>query len=100
MRDVLESSALEQAERVRRRELSAVELLELYQARIDAHDPALHAFVYRSPRRALRQARRVDQLAARGRAPGAFAGVPLGIKDTESVRMAPMRVGTRAYRHL
>lgn len=100
MHDVLESSALEQAERVRRRELSAVELLELYQARIDAHDPALHAFVYRSPRRALRQARRVDQLAARGRATGAFAGVPLGIKDTEAVRMAPMRVGTRAYRHL
>lgn len=100
MRDVLTLSALEQADRVRSGELSAVDLLDLYADRIDRFDPGLHAFVHRFGARARRRAKAVDRLAQRGAATGAFAGVPLGVKDTEAVRMSPMRVGSRAYRHL
>jgi amidase len=66
-------SALEQARLVREGEVSPLELVEEYLARIERFDPDLKAFVTV----AAEQARE----AAGSPAPGPFSGVPLPIKD-------------------
>jgi amidase len=64
---------LEQARLVREREVSPVELVEEYLARIERLDPVLNAYVTVCAEEALTQ--------ARSPADGPFAGVPLPIKD-------------------
>jgi amidase len=74
-------SALEQAELVRRGEISSEELVRLSLDRIEALDPDLNAFVTVCAERALEE--------ARSPRPGPFSGVPLPIKDlteTEGIR--------------
>jgi amidase len=95
------TSALELARRLRDREVSSEELVRGCLARIAEHDPALHAFVEVTARRAVRAARRHDRALAGG-APGAppFLGVPIGIKDINFVRGTFTRAGSRAFRWL
>ena len=65
---------------LRRRELSAVELLDLHLARIERHNPALNAIVIPDYENARRQAEAAD--AARDRGEDApLLGLPLTIKD-------------------
>jgi amidase len=65
--------ALEQARLVREGEVSSVELVEEYLARIERFDPDLNAYVTVCADEALAQARSPE--------PGPFSGVPLPIKD-------------------
>jgi amidase len=92
-------SALDLAARLRRRELSSVELTRHCLDTIRRANPELGAFVDVAEQRALREARRADARLARGdRAP--FLGVPTGIKDHEHVRGHFTRLGSRAFRWL
>ncbi len=93
--DILDATALEQAERVRRREVSSEELARLYMERADRLDPRLAAFVSRLDDRALRAARRKDREVREGQPLAAFHGVPSGVKDLNFVRFAWTRLGTR-----
>ncbi|RPI09843.1 MAG: amidase, partial [Actinobacteria bacterium] len=52
------STALEMLAALDAREISSVELTELHRQQIEKHDPALNAFVVRTPDRALEAARR------------------------------------------
>jgi amidase len=84
--DLAFASALEQAELVRSREVSPVELVTVYLERIEQLDPELNAFVTVCGEEALQEARRAEE-ATGELAP--FHGVPLPIKDlteTEGVR--------------
>jgi amidase len=77
-----ELTLLEQAAAVRRGELSAVELVDHYLRRIEAHDRALGAFVTVTPERAREQARAADQLTLTDPDRcGPLHGVPVAIKD-------------------
>jgi amidase len=71
--DVAFTPALELAERLRARDVSSVELVELYLERIQRIDPELNAYVTVDAERAL--------AAAREPRDGPFAGVPISIKD-------------------
>ncbi len=100
MTEIAQAGALELAAQIRSGTLSAVELLDWQQARIDQHQPQLQAFAERFRRRSLRHARRVDAAVARGQPlPGALAGVPFAIKDLDLVAFAGTRAGSRAYRY-
>jgi amidase len=66
-------SALEQAELVRRGEVSSEELVRLYLDRIERLDPQLNAYVTVCAEQALAE--------SRSPRPGPFSGVPLPIKD-------------------
>ena len=91
-------SALEIAARLRRREVSAVEVAEAALAAIE-ETKSLAAWVDVSRQRALASARRADALIAAGvQAP--FLGVPTGIKDHEGLRGHRTRLGSRAFRFL
>ena len=92
------TSALELAGRLRRREVSSVELVEEAIARIRARDGELGAFVEVAARRALLQARRADALLAKKGPHAPFLGIPTGIKDHEPVRGLGTRLGSRAFR--
>jgi amidase len=92
-------SALELALSIARRELSSTDVTRAFAARI-AEKAQLGAFVDVFESRALRDAARVDEAISRGtRDLGAFAGVPIGIKDVEAVRGSWLRMGTRAFRY-
>lgn len=69
-----------QGESVRRREVSARELVELAFSRIDRLDPELNGFGAVYPKRALREAAEADaRVAADESAP--LSGVPVAVKD-------------------
>jgi amidase len=88
------STALELAEALRRRELSAVELLEQCIAAIDDRNPQLNAVTWRNDGEARAAAAEADRrLAAGGQAP--FLGVPLPIKDLTPVAGWPVTFGSR-----
>jgi amidase len=92
--------ALEQAELVRRGEISSEELVGAHLDLIAALQPQLAAFVQVLDARARRHARASDRRRrARGHAARAFDGVPSAIKDADPLRGAFMRVGSRAYRY-
>lgn len=94
-------SALALATRIRRREVSAVEVLDDHLGRIAERDPALGAFVQLLEGPARRRAAAIDRRTASGSAPTAsLLGVPFAIKDTDPVRFTWNRAGSRAYRHL
>jgi amidase len=81
--------ALELAARVRAREVSPVELTELFLARIEEVDPQLNAFVHVDAAGALE--------AAHDPHDGPFAGVPIPIKDLTDVAGLPTTYSAKAY---
>jgi aspartyl-tRNA(Asn)/glutamyl-tRNA(Gln) amidotransferase subunit A len=76
-----ELSLREAAARVRRRDLSSVELTRAALARIRAVEPAVGAFLTVTEAEALAAAEAIDRRVAAGEDPGPLAGVPVGVKD-------------------
>ncbi len=89
---------MEIAERVRRRDVSAAEIVESCLARIERVNPPINAFVYVCGDRALDEARRLDRRIAAGEDPGALAWVPFGVKDLEDVAGLPTTFGSVPFR--
>src|SRR3954454_11268902 len=81
----VESAAREQAAAVRRREISARELLELHLARIAERNPQLNAIVSLDEERARDGAKQADDTLARGEDVGPLHGLPFAFKDTHAV---------------
>ncbi len=67
-------------DKLRAREITAVELTDAYLAAIEAANPAFNAFISVTPEKARAMARASDERIAAGKA-GALEGIPLGIKD-------------------
>jgi amidase len=82
------------AERLRRREVSAVEALDAHLERIGRHNPALNAVVSLDADRARDQARAADAAIARGEVVGPLHGVPMTLKDGHDVAGMRTTVGT------
>jgi amidase len=88
MTDLAFAPALELAERIRTREVSSVELVELYLERIERIDPVLNAYVTVDADGALAAAREPRQ--------GPFAGVPISIKDLTETAGLRTTLSTKA----
>lgn len=80
--DPLYMSATKLAGMIRRKEISAVEVVNLHLARIAAVNPALNAVVALCAERALSEAFAADAMLAQGRLMGPLHGVPMTIKDS------------------
>ena len=76
-----ELSVVEAAARVRRREISAVELTRAALARIAAVEPQVGAFLTLAEVEAIAAAEAIDRRVAAGQDPGLLGGVPVGVKD-------------------
>src|SRR2546426_3510813 len=79
---LLRLSLAEAADRIRRRALSPVALIEAVLAQIDALNPALNAFTTLVPReRVLAGARAAEREIAAGAYRGLLHGIPVSVKD-------------------
>jgi amidase len=74
-------SAVDIAGVLRRREMSAREVVSAHIARIEAFNPAINAIVTRTFEAALSRAADADEAMARGRIPGLLHGLPVAHKD-------------------
>ncbi|MDF1603014.1 amidase [Nocardioides sp. YIM 152315] len=81
----VESTARDQVAAVRRREISARELLELHLARIAECNPRLNAIVSLDEERARTGAAEADEQLASGADVGPLHGLPFAFKDTHAV---------------
>src|SRR5918996_6104385 len=75
------ASAAELAARIRRRELSPVEVVDAFIARIEARNPSLNAFVYFGFDDARQRAREAERALMSGAELGPLHGVPCALKD-------------------
>jgi aspartyl-tRNA(Asn)/glutamyl-tRNA(Gln) amidotransferase subunit A len=91
MSDVTRLTAVEIAEAVRSKQVSAVEVAQAHLDRIEKVDGQLHAFLHVDAEGALAQAAKVDA----GELTGPLAGVPLALKDVIVQRGIPTTVGSR-----
>ncbi|MBO8171571.1 MAG: amidase [Bacillaceae bacterium] len=74
-------SAGELAERIRRRRLSPVEVVDALIERIEERNPSLNAFVYLGFEDARREARKAEEAVMAGEETGPLHGVPTAMKD-------------------
>lgn len=86
------------AELVRTRQVSSVELTEMYLTRLRRYNPTYNNVVTLTEDVALAEARRADAELAAGRYRGPLHGLPWGAKDILAVKGHPTTWGSDAFR--
>lgn len=86
------------AELVRTREVSSLELTEMYLARLHRFNPTLNNVVTFLDEHGLAEARRADAEIAAGRYKGPLHGIPWGAKDIMSVKGFKTTWGSPAFK--
>jgi amidase len=98
MQDTSLLPAHELGRRLRRRELSAVELLQHHLRRVERLNPDLRAVVVTQPEVALQRARAADEALTRGEVWGPLHGLPMTVKESFDVPGLPTTWGLEAFR--
>ena len=93
--DLHDLTALEQADAIRRREISSVELTRHYLERSHRHNDTVGAFALLVGERAIAQAQRADAAAAAGEPLPVLHGVVVPVKDLNRVAGVRTRFGSR-----
>jgi aspartyl-tRNA(Asn)/glutamyl-tRNA(Gln) amidotransferase subunit A len=93
--DLIRLTAAETAAAMASGETSAAEVTDAHLARIEAVDPAVHAFLHVDADGARETARRVDARRGAGEQLGPLAGVPLALKDVIATEGIPTTCGSR-----
>jgi fatty acid amide hydrolase len=91
--DLCVLTATELAARIRRGEVTALDAVEAYIARLEAVNPGLNALVLRRYDQARAEARAADRRRAAGEALGPLAGVPVTIKECLDLEGTPSTFG-------
>lgn len=86
-------SAIDLADRIRKKEISSVELTQHYIDRIERLDGDINAVIVRDFDAALKAARAADEALAEGAEPGPLHGVPMTIKEQYHVAGLPTTFG-------
>ena len=90
--------ATQLSQAIRQREVSSVEVTQLFLDRIQRLDSRLNAYLALRPEQALADARTADDIVARGWAVGPLHGVPISIKDLEMTKDLPTTMGSALFR--
>src|SRR5438552_11715920 len=98
MTDLFQLDITELAPRLRKREVSAVEVTDAYLARIERLNPLINAYITVMADQARQAARKVDAEIGSGKYRGPLHGVPIGIKDLFDVAGVPNTMGTKILR--
>jgi amidase len=91
-------SARDLARAIQHRELSGLELVEHFIARIERHNPALNAVVTLDAEGARAAAKEADDASARGAHTGPLHGVPMTVKDSYEVAGMRTTCGASVFR--
>lgn len=97
MTDLVFRPAHELALAIRERRLSSAELVEVYLAQIERHNPAVNAVVTLDAAGARQQAQAADAALARGEEWGPLHGVPITIEDIHSTAGLRTTSGNPAF---
>src|SRR6266446_10358152 len=95
MSDRAFASATELSDEIRDRRIGCVELLDLYLARAERHNPALNAIVVWQVEQARERARAADAALARGERWGPLHGIPMTVKESFNVAGLPPPLAIR-----
>ena len=85
------------AELIRTRQVTSLELTEMYLTRLRRYDPVLLCVAAYTDELAIRQAKRADDEIARGHYRGPLHGIPWGAKDLLATRGYPTQWGAKTY---
>ena len=97
LEDLAFESAMNLADLLRRRKISATNLIDMYLARLKRYDPLLHFGITLTEARARTQAREADADIARGHYRGPLHGLPWGAKDLLAVKGYPTTWGAGGF---
>ncbi len=95
--DLCRLGAVAMADMLRRREISATELITAHLSRIDQVNPGLNALVTITGEQALAQARLADGHAASGELLGPLHGLPVAHKDLQDTRGVRTTYGSKVF---
>jgi amidase len=96
--ELCDLSAIELAARIRRKDVSARDVMSAHLARIERVNPKVNAIVTLVADRALAEAARADDLSAKGTTPGPLHGLPVAHKDLVDTAGIRTTRGSRFYR--
>ncbi len=88
-------SAVEIADLVATREISALEILERHLNKIEEHEKDVHAFNLVTINEARAAAKETDKLISEGETVGPLAGVPVAIKDNLCTKGIPTTASSK-----
>ena len=94
--ELCDLTAVELAARIRRKQLSAREVMTAHLARIERANPKINAIVTLVADRAMDDARRADEHQARGGTLGPLHGLPMAHKDLVAPRASALRTARRS----
>ncbi len=87
------ASAIELAAKIKRRDISAVELLDHFLRRVEKYNPRLNAIIWMDVDGARTRARAADDALARGEDWGPLHGVPMTVKEAYNLAGSPTTWG-------
>ena len=96
MGDFAYMTAIELKDRIARKEVSPVDVVEASLRRMEALEPTLNCFVEPTPDMALDAARAAEQAVTAGQPLGLLHGLPISIKDLITVGGVRSTVGSKA----
>jgi aspartyl-tRNA(Asn)/glutamyl-tRNA(Gln) amidotransferase subunit A len=92
-------SAAELSKLIKRREISPVEVVKAYLARVEAVEPALNSFITLLPEQAMEEARLAEHEIRSGQYRSPLHGIPIGLKDLFYVKGVPNTSGSKIFDH-
>lgn len=97
MDEITSLTARAMAQKLRRRELSAAEVLAAHRARVEAAEAEVNAFITLDWDAAEARAAELDAMAAEGRFAGPLHGVPVAVKDVFETKGLRTTWGSRSF---
>jgi Asp-tRNA(Asn)/Glu-tRNA(Gln) amidotransferase A subunit family amidase len=97
--DIAFASVAQLSRWIEARQISSVQLTEIYLRRIERFDPKLHCMITLTREHALDQARRADAEVAAGHYRGPLHGIPWGAKDLLDTANIPTTYGAEPYKN-
>jgi Asp-tRNA(Asn)/Glu-tRNA(Gln) amidotransferase A subunit family amidase len=90
--------ATELIKKIAAKEVSIVELTEMFYQRIEGFNPKLNAYLALCPDQALAEARQAQEAVQKGEPLGPLHGIPISVKDLELTRGIPTTLGSVVFR--
>ena len=95
--DISFASATELRQKIAAKDVSIVELTELFYRRIEHLNPQLNAYLALCPDQALAAAKQAQEAVQRGDSLGQLHGIPISIKDLEVTQGIPTTMGSAIF---